>query len=112
MGIKEIEKIYKWGLYFWQLPDGHLFHDGAGSFLSVHANFEGDMEAIKQISDAARYYGQPDGKPWFKAGARQVSEAEYSEQVQRLAEWYIPSENDLGAIYDAQQGMKEHGGDW
>lgn len=104
------EAYYEWGLYFWQLPDGHLFHDGSGNFLTVQAEHKADLNAVKKITDAAKYYGK-EGKPWFKAGARQVSDAEYSEQLDRLKEGEIPSLNDLGAVYDAQRGLKEHGGE-
>lgn len=106
--ITPIDKMWEWGVYIWQLPDGHLFHDGNGSFLSIQA-YKGDLQAIAKLRKAAEQNGQPEGRPWFHAGGRQVSDMEYSEQVGRLKEGYIPSMNDLGAVHDAQQGLKEHG---
>lgn len=105
--ITSIDSTADYGVYFWQLPDGHLFHDGDGSFLSIQA-YKDDFSAIKKLSDAARHYGK-EGKPWFVPGARQVSDMEYSEQVGRLAEGLIPSLNDLGAVADAQESIKENG---
>ena len=106
--ITEVDKsTSEYGVFFWQLPDGHLFHDGTGSFLSVQA-WKNDFAAIKSLSDTARHYGK-EGRPWFKAGARQVSDMEYSEQVGRLAEGLIPSLNDLGAVADAQESIRENG---
>jgi hypothetical protein len=38
-----------------------------------------------------------------------VSDEEYSEQINRLKEGYIPSDTDLGAWMDAARGIKKHG---
>ena len=108
--ITPIENLFDWGVYIWQLPDGHLFHDGDGNFLSIQA-YKYDSEAIAKLRAAAAANGQPDGRPWWHSGARQVSEMEYSEQLGRLKEGYIPSMNDLGAVMDAKKGMVEHGDD-
>lgn len=100
--------MYEWGVYIWQKPDGHLFHDGDGNFLSIQA-YKDDIGAIAKLRGAAAYYGQAEGQPWWHAGGRQVSDDEYSEQLDRLKDGLIPSMNDLGAVYDAQQGLKEFG---
>ena len=105
-----IPKMYEWGLFFWQLPDGHLFHDGNGNMLNIEANSRYDLDAMKKLRDAATYYGQPDGKPWFKPGVRRATEEQYSEQQDRLKNGQILL-NDLGAVYDAQQGLKKWGDD-
>jgi len=34
-----IDKGYDWGLYFWKLPDGHLFNDGQGNLLNIRQHF-------------------------------------------------------------------------
>lgn len=99
------KSFHEWGLFFWQLPDGHLFHDGNGNMLNIYASSKYDMGAMAEIRKAAAYYGQPDGKPWFQPGIRRATEEEYSEQKQRLQEGQILL-NDLGAVHDAQQGLK------
>ena len=108
MGIKVIDKGYTWGVYIWQLPSGHLLHDGEGSFLSIQA-YKDDFAAIKQLGEAAAHYGYPEGKAWWHPGGRQVTDSQYTEQLNRLVEGYIPSTDDLGAMYDAKQGEKENG---
>lgn len=100
--------MYEWGVYFWQLPDGHLFGDGEGNMLSINS-MRGDLSKMAELRAAATHYGQPEGRPWFKAGVKQVSDATYSEQLDRLKEGYIPSTDDLGAHYDAMQGDNSDG---
>lgn len=108
--ITEIPKMYDWGLFFWQLPNGHLFGDGQGNLLNIPASSKYDMEAMTKLKKAAAHYGQPNGKPWFKAGSKRATEEEYSEQKDRLMSGEILI-NDLGAVYDAQQGLKRWGND-
>ena len=103
-----VDEGFTWGVYLWQLPDGHLFHDGDGNFLSVAAHKD-DFNAIKEIGRAAAYYGKPEGKPYWHGGGRQVSDEEYSEQLDRLREGEIPSLNDIGAVAAAKRGIAEHG---
>ena len=100
-----IPKMYEWGLFFWQLPDGHLFHDGNGNMLNIPAHNKYDIDAIANLRKAAAYYGQPEGRPWFQPGIRRATDEEYSEQVDRFKNGEILI-IDLGAVYDAQQGLK------
>lgn len=104
----EIPKMYDWGLFFWQLPDGHLFNDGNGNLLNIPASSKYDLDAIKKLRAAAAHYGQPDGKPWFKPGIKRATDEEYSEQMDRFKNGEILL-NDLGSVYDAQQGLKQWG---
>lgn len=103
-----IPKMYDWGLYFWRLPNGHLFHDGQGNLLNI-PSMRGDLSKIAELRKAAAHYGQPEGEPWFYAGIKRATDEQHSEQVQRLKEGYIPSLEDLGAIHAAQQGIKKYG---
>lgn len=103
-----IPKFYDWGLYFWQLPDGHLFKDGDGNMLNIPAN-RGDLQKIVELKNAAAFYGQPEGKPYFVPGVSRATDEEYSEQVDRMRQGLLPNMNDLGAVHDAQQGIKAHG---
>ena len=106
--ISVVPKRYNWGVYLWKFPDGKFFKDSEGNYLNVPA-MKGDLTAINTIRDAAKHYGRPEGEPFFRAGVSRVSDEEYSEQLERLQAGEIPSLNDLGAIYDAQQGLKQHG---
>jgi hypothetical protein len=103
-----IPKMYDWGLYFWRLPSGHLFKDGDGSLLNI-PSMRGDISKIAEIRKAAAHYGQPEGEPWFYAGIKRATDEEFSEQNERLKSGLIPNLNDLGSVYDAQQGIKRHG---
>ncbi len=106
--ITPIEKMYDWGLYFWQLPDGHLFHDGNGNLLNIQS-MKNDIMKLAELRKAAAHYGQPDGKPYFVPGITRASDEEYSEQLNRMQNGLIPNMNDLGAVYDAKKTNQKYG---
>lgn len=103
-----IPKNYEWGLYFWRLPNGHLFHDGEGNLLNI-PSMKNDLSKMAELKKAAAHYGQPDGTPWFYPGIKRATEEVYSEQMDRMKNGLIPNLDDLGAVYDAQQTLKIHG---
>ena len=106
-----IEKKYNWGLYVYKKANGKWFTDGTGSVLNIES-MKGDIGQIAKLRDAAIYYGDPgDGECVFVPGLTRISEEEYSEQKQRLAEGYIPSMNDLGAWKAAQDTVDKYGSD-
>jgi len=95
---KIIEKHYDWGLYVYKKANGKWFTDGTGSVLNIES-MKGDIFQISKLKEAAKYYGdEGDGECIFVPGLTRISEEEYSEQKQRLAEGLIPSMNDLGAV--------------
>ena len=106
--INVVPKMYDWGVYYWKLPDGKKFSDGNGNFLTIEA-YKGDLSKIKELQDAAAYYGHADGVAVFEPGARKISDEEYSEQLDRLQQGLIPSMNDLGAVHAAQQTLRMYG---
>jgi hypothetical protein len=109
--VKVIEKHYDWGLYVYKKANGKWFTDGTGSVLNIES-MKGDISAIAKLKDAAKYYGDPgDGTCVFVPGLTRITEEEYSEQKQRLAEGLIPSMNDLGAWHAAQQTYNKYGSD-
>ena len=86
-----IDKHYDWGLYVYKKSDGRWFTDGNGSVLNIPA-MKGDIDKITELRNAAKHYGdEGDGEAVFVPGLTRVSEAEYSEQKQRLREGLIPS---------------------
>lgn len=107
--IKVIEKNYNWGLYVYKRANGKWFTDGNGSVLNI-PSMRNDISKISELKQAAMYYGDPgDGECIFVPGLNRVSEEEYSEQKQRMAEGLIPNLNDLGAVHAAQQTLKKWG---
>ena len=109
--VKVIEKHYDWGLYVYKKANGKWFTDGTGSVLNIES-MKGDISAISKLKDAAKYYGDPgDGTCVFVPGLTRITEEEYSEQKERLAEGLIPSMNDLGAWKAAQDTFNKYGSD-
>jgi hypothetical protein len=106
---KIIEKHYDWGLYVYKKSNGKWFTDGTGSVLNIES-MKGDITQIAKLRDAAKYYGdEGDGECIFVPGLTRISEEEYSEQKQRLAEGLIPSMNDLGAVQAAKDTIAMYG---
>ena len=99
---------FAWGLYFWRLPDGHLFKDEEGRLLNI-PSLEGDLGQMAKLRQAAAHYGQPDGQPWFYAGVNRATDEEYEEQLDRLNEGLIPSLNDIGAVAAAKKSLELYG---
>ncbi len=102
------EKFSDAGIYVWQLPSGKYFTDGEGNALSIESMIN-DTAKIKELTEAAAYYGQPDGKPVFFSNVRKISDEEYSEQQDRMAQGFIPSQNDLGALIAAKNTQALYG---
>ena len=103
----------KWsdaGIYVWQLPSGKYFTDGDGNALSIESMIN-DTVKIKELTEAAAYYGEPEGKPVFFSNVRKISDEEYSEQKDRMANGLIPSTNDIGAFMAAQGTIDKYGRD-
>lgn len=103
------EKFSDAGIYVWQLPSGKYFTDGEGNALSIESMIN-DLAKIKEITEAAAYYGQPEGKPVFFSNVRKISDEEYSEQQDRMSQGFIPSSNDLGALIAAKNTYNLYGG--
>ena len=106
--IKVIDKMYDWGIYVWKKQNGKWFTDGQGNVLNI-PSMKGDISKIAELKKVAAHYGEPDGEAVFFAGLNRVSDEEYSEQKQRMAEGLIPNMNDLGAVHAAQQTIKKYG---
>lgn len=104
-----LQKQQPYGIYVWQLDaTGKAFGDGRGNVMNLPGR-QFDLEAMATVKKAALHYGAGSGKVIFMPGVRRVSEMEYSEQLSRMKEGYIPSETDIGAWMDAEKGLKAHG---
>jgi len=104
------EPFSDYGIYVWQLRSGKMFTDGDGNALSIDS-MKGDESRIALLRNEASWLGQPDGQAVFFANVRKVSDEEYSEQIDRMSQGYIPSETDLGALVDAKKTFDQFGSD-
>jgi hypothetical protein len=98
------------GIYVWQLPSGKYFTDGEGNALSIES-MKDDPAKIKELTQAAAYYGQPDGQAVFFSNVKKISDEEHSEQLDRMKQGLIPSMNDLGALIAAKKTQEVWGND-
>lgn len=97
------------GLWIWLLDsDGLPLGDADGNTMNVPGK-RVDPEAVKKITQAARYYGFPEGHPFFLQGRRRVSDEEFEEQKAREALGLVPDPLDLGAIKDELRDKKLNG---
>jgi len=109
--ISVIEEPFSdYGIYVWQLRSGKFFTDDEGNALSIDS-MRGDESRIALLRNEASWLGKPDGQAVFFANVRKVSDEEYSEQIDRMAQGYIPSETDLGALIDAKKTFDQFGSD-
>lgn len=102
------ENFSNFGTYVWHKPNGKAFTDGDGNALSIES-MKGDLTRIKELQDAARYYGQPEGTAQFYPNMRKISDEEHSEQVDRMSQGLIPNMNDLGAVIAAKNTLEQYG---
>lgn len=96
------------GIYVWKKASGKFFTDGEGNALSIES-MRGDQTKMKELADAAAYYGEPDGEAVFFPNVRKISDEEYSEQKDRMEQGLIPSANDLGALIAAKKTLEVYG---
>lgn len=107
--IRVIEEPFsKAGMYVWVKADGKFFTDGDGNVLNI-PSMKDDQAKIKQLRQAAAYYGQAEGKELFMSNLARVSDETHSEQVDRMSQGLIPSMNDLGALVAAKQTIDAYG---
>jgi hypothetical protein len=102
------EKFSNYGTYIWHKPNGKAFTDGQGSALSIES-MRDDQSRIKELEDAAKYWGQPEGKAVFYPNMKKISEEEHSEQLDRMSQGLIPNLNDIGALIAAKKTLKAYG---
>ena len=102
------ENFSNFGTYVWHKPNGKAFTDGDGNALSIEA-MKGDLTRVKELEDAAKYYGQAEGTAKFYPNMRKISDEEHSEQVDRMAQGLIPNMNDLGAVIAAKNTLDQYG---
>lgn len=102
------ENFSNFGTYVWHKPNGKAFTDGDGNALSIES-MRDDPSRLRELEEAARYWGQSEGKAIFYPNMRKISEETHSEQVDRMGQGLIPNMNDLGAVIAAKQTLKQYG---
>lgn len=102
------EAFSNYGTYVWVKPNGKPFMDSDKNVLSIEG-MKDDKPRIRQLADAAKYWGQADGRAVFYPNMKKISEEEHSEQVDRMKQGLIPSLNDLGAVIAAKKTLELYG---
>lgn len=107
--VKVIEESFSnYGTYVWMKPNGKPFMDGDKNVLSIEG-MRDDKARIKELADAAAYWGQPEGRAMFFPNMKKISDEEYSEQVDRMNQGLLPNMNDLGAVIAAKRTLEAYG---
>jgi hypothetical protein len=89
--------------------NGSWFTDGDGNILNIES-MRNDLSKIAELKQAAKYYGdEGDGEAVFVPGLTRITDEEHSVQKDRMMQGLIPSMNDLGAWYAAQQTHDKYG---
>jgi len=102
------EQFSLFGTYVWMKPNGKPFMDSDKNVLSIEG-MKDDKAKIKELAEAAKYWGQPDGRAVFYPNMKKISDEEHSEQVDRMNQGLIPSMNDLGAVIAAKKTLELYG---
>ena len=107
--IQVIEEQFSlFGTYVWMKPNGKPFMDSDKNVLSIEG-MKDDKSKIKELAEAAKYWGQPEGRAVFYPNMKKISDEEHSEQVDRMNQGLIPSMNDLGAVIAAKKTLELYG---
>lgn len=104
------EQFSLFGTYVWMKPNGKPFMDSDKNVLSIEG-MKDDKSKIKELAEAAKYWGQPEGRAVFYPNMKKISDEEHSEQVDRMNQGLIPSMNDLGAVIAAKKTLELYGDD-
>jgi hypothetical protein len=102
------EDFSEFGTYVWIKSNGKPFTDGSNNALSIESR-KNDEARIKELKDAAAYWGEPEGRPVFYPNTRKISDETYSEQIDRMKQGLIPNMNDLGAVIAAKKTLQLYG---
>lgn len=107
--VKVVEEAFSpFGTYVWYKANGKPFTDGNGNALSIEG-MKDDKSRIKELSDAAKYWGEPEGRAVFFPNTRKISDEQHSEQLDRMKQGLIPNMNDLGAVIAAKKTLEAYG---
>jgi hypothetical protein len=97
-----------YGMYVWVMPDGLEVGDSDGNIMNIQCK-RGDKEAIRKITEAARFYGITEGTPCFLSGRRRVTDSQYEDQKARMKAGLTADPLDPGAIRDELEYIGKFG---
>jgi hypothetical protein len=106
---KEIIREVPWGMLVWQCETGEFAADQDGSLMYVFLDDRNPVRlqrASSALTDAAKSYGFPDGKPVFLSGRRPVSDEELEHQLARADAGLVPDPLDIAAINHEAKAMR------
>ena len=102
------ENFSNFGTYVWMKPNGRPFMDEDKNVLCIEG-MRDDKARIKELADAAKYWGQPEGRAVFFPNVKKISDEEFSVQKDRMSQGLIPNLNDLGAVIAAKKTLEAYG---
>ena len=108
VGKQLIEEV-PYGMYVWEakLPDGTswIVQDDDANVIAI----KNDREAIRAITEAARYHGFPEGRAIFWSGRRRIDDEELEHQLLRQKFGLEPDPQNYPALIAQAKEKKEHG---
>ena len=112
MTVKRVSEV-PYGVYMWKMDNGSYMADSDRNFLSISST-AGDLRMMAAIRKTAHAYLRgmgmdPEGSPEFFSGHRKVSDSEYYEQIDRMADGQIPDELDVAAYAEELRDQKNGG---
>lgn len=102
----------EFGLYVWLDTEGKMLTDDEFRPLSVPSK-KGDVVKIMALRDYAhrllKDMGlEAGGRPQFRSGQRQISDAEYDEQMARQQAGLVPDKYDVAAMKEQARFAKKN----
>lgn len=108
---KQVIREVPWGMLVWQCESGEFAADQDGSLMHVFLddrNAQRLSRAEAALTEAAKSYGFPEGKPVFLSGRRPISDEELEHQLARADAGLIPDPLDIAAINEEAAALKVH----
>lgn len=106
LGKSVVEEV-PYGMYVWECPDGEILGDGDGNVMNVFC-MKNDTRAIQALTDAARHYGFPEGRPVWWSGKRRITDEELAEQETRAKLGLEPDPLNYAAMADEARSRKAY----
>jgi hypothetical protein len=105
---KQIVEEVPYGMYVWETTkDGEtwIVQDDDENVMNVFC-MKGDRRAIDAITQAAKYYGFPEGRAIWLSGKRRIDDEELEYQMAREAFGLEPDPHNVAALMDEARGKK------